>query len=170
MSTPVVAPAVAGSGEVVVEIADFAVASGEAVLVTSGLGSCVALALHDPAAGISGLAHILLPSVGIGPPSIHPAKYADTGVPLLVQEMRRRGARGHIVARMAGGARMFAALLSSGINMGQRNIDATRAALYKLGIPVLAEDVGGEYGRSVRVVAATGAMTVCSLAGGDREL
>ena len=65
---------------------------------------------------------------------------------------------------------MFAALLSSGINMGQRNIDATRKALYKLGIPVVGEDVGGEYGRSVRVVAATGAMTVRSLMGGDREL
>ena len=170
MSAPLTAPGSVDIGEVVVEIADFAVASGDAVLVTAGLGSCVALALHNPATGIAGLAHILLPSVGIGPPSIHPAKYADTGVPLLVEEMRRRGAQGQIVARMAGGARMFAALLPSGINMGQRNIDATRAALYKLGIPVIAEDVGGEFGRSVRVVAATGAMTVRSLTGGDREL
>ena len=157
-------------GEVVVDIADFAVVGGDAVLVTAGLGSCVALALHNPATGLAGLAHILLPSVGIGPPSIHPAKYADTGVPLLLEELRRRGAQGRIEARMAGGARMFAALLASGINMGQRNIDATRAALYKLGIPVVGEDVGGEYGRSVRVVAATGAMTVRSLVGGDREL
>ena len=65
---------------------------------------------------------------------------------------------------------MFAALISSGVNMGQRNIDATRKALYKLNIPVVAEDVGGEYGRSVRLVAATGVLTVRSIAGGDREL
>ena len=162
-------PAITG-GEVVVEIADFAVVGGDAVLVTAGLGSCVALVLHDPSTGTAGLAHILLPSLGTGPPSIHPAKYADTGVPLLLEEMRRHGATGRIVAKMAGGARMFAALLSSGINMGQRNIDATRAALATLRIPVIAEDVGADYGRSVRVVAATGAMTVRSLVGGNRDL
>ena len=157
--------------EVVVDIADFAVAGGGAVLVTAGLGSCVAVVLHDPSTGIAGLAHILLPTIGRGPPSIHPAKYAESGIPLLVDEMRRRGARGDkIVARLAGGARMFAALLSSGINMGQRNIDATRSALYRLCIPIVAEDVGGEHGRSVRVIAATGVMTVRSLVGGDREL
>lgn len=159
-----------GVFEVVVDIADFAVVGSDGVLVTAGLGSCVALALHDPSTGIAGLAHILLPSVGTGPPSIHPAKYADTGVPLLLEEMRRHGARGRIVARMAGGARMFASLLPTGINMGQRNIDATRAALERLAIPVVAEDVGGEYGRSVRVTAATGAMTIRSLVGGDRDL
>jgi chemotaxis protein CheD len=156
--------------EIVIDIADLAVASGDAVLVTAGLGSCVALALHDRARGIAGLAHILLPSVGTGPVSIHPAKYADTGVPLLVGEMRRHGARGRLDARMAGGARMFAALLSSGINMGQRNVDAVRAALAALDIPVVAEDVGGDYGRSVRVDASTGRMLVHSLAGGDRAL
>ena len=156
--------------EIVIDIADFAVAGNGAVLLTSGLGSCVALSLHDPSTGIAGLAHILLPSAGAGPPSIRPAKYADTGVPLLLEEMRRAGARGRIVARMAGGARMFAALLSSGTNMGQRNIIATRGALDKLGIRVIAEDVGGEYGRSVRVDSTTGAMLVRSLMGGDREL
>jgi chemotaxis protein CheD len=170
MSTGVTTPTIVAVGEVVVDIADFAVAGGGTVLVTAGLGSCVAVSLHDPSKGIAGLAHILLPSAGTGPPSIHPAKYADTGVPLLVEEMRRHGASGRIVARMAGGARMFAALLSSGTNMGQRNIIATRAALGKLGIRVVAEDVGGEYGRSVRVDSVTGIMRVRSLAGGDREL
>jgi chemotaxis protein CheD len=170
MSSVAATPAAVTIGEIVVDIADFAVASGGAVLVTAGLGSCVALSLHDPSAGIAGLAHILLPAAGTGPPSLHPAKYADTGVPLLVAEMRRHGSTGRIVARMAGGARMFAALLSSGTNMGQRNIIATRAALEKLGLRVVAEDVGGEYGRSVRVDSTTGVMTVRSLAGGDREL
>jgi chemotaxis protein CheD len=173
MSPPVITPThtAVEVSEVVVNIADFAVASGDTVLVTAGLGSCVAVALHDPTTGLAGLAHILLPSAGFGPPSIHPAKYADTGIPLLAEEMRRRGANPlRMVARLAGGARMFASLLSSGINMGQRNIDATRKALYKLGIPVVGEDIGGEYGRSVRIVSATGAMLVRSIAGGDREL
>jgi chemotaxis protein CheD len=156
--------------QVVVDVADFAVAGGDSVLVTLGLGSCVALALHDPATGIAGLAHILLPTVGTNPPSIRAAKYADTAVPMLVEEMRRHGARRKLVAKMAGGARMFAALLPSGINMGERNIEATRAALAKLGIKIIGEDVGGEYGRSVKFFAATGAMTVRSLVGGNRDL
>ena len=156
--------------QIVVDVADFAVAGADSVLVTLGLGSCVALALHDPTTGIAGLAHILLPTVGTGPPSVRAAKYADTAVPMLVEEMRRHGARGKLVAKMAGGARMFAALLSSGINMGERNIEATRAALAKLGIPTIAEDVGGEYGRSVKLFASTGAMTVRSLVGGNRDL
>lgn len=170
MSARPATPPAISMGEIVVEIADFAVAGGEAVLVTAGLGSCVALVLHDRSTGIAGLAHILLPAVGTGPASIHPAKYAETGVPLLVEEMRRNGARGRLVAKMAGGARMFGALLSSGINMGQRNIEATRSALARLGIEIVAEDVGGEYGRSVRVDAATGAVRVRSLVGGDRDL
>jgi chemotaxis protein CheD len=140
VSAPTVVPASVDVEEIVVNIADFAVASGASVLTTAGLGSCV-------------------------------AKYADTGVALLVEELRRRGAAQHrVVAKLVGGARMFAALISSGVNMGQRNIDATRKALYKLNIPVVAEDVGGEYGRSVRLVAATGVLTVRSIAGGDREL
>jgi chemotaxis protein CheD len=168
---PATPPASIIIGEIVVEMADFAVASGDTIISTAGLGSCVAVAIHDPTTRFAGLAHILLPSAGIGSPPMRPAKYADTAVPILVEEMRRRGATGPLVARLAGGARMFAALFSSGgINMGERNIRATRAALYKLGIPVVAHDVGGEYGRSVRVLAATGSMTVRSLAGGDREL
>jgi chemotaxis protein CheD len=171
MTAPTSVPPRVAVEEIVVNIADFAVARGAAILTTSGLGSCVAVALHDPSSGIAGLAHILLPSAGFGPPSIHPAKYADTGVALLAEELRRRGAAQHrVVAKLVGGARMFASLISSGVNMGQRNIDATRKALYKLNIPVVAEDIGGEYGRSVRLVASTGVLTVRSIAGGDREL
>ena len=84
--------------------------------------------------------------------------------------MRRHGATGPLVARLVGGARMFGALLSSGTNMGQRNIEAVRRSLAALRIPVVAEDVGGEYGRSVRVDAATGLVRVRSLSGGDRVL
>ncbi len=65
---------------------------------------------------------------------------------------------------------MFGALLSSGTNMGQRNIEAVRRSLAALRIPVVAEDVGGEYGRSVRVDVATGLVRVRSLSGGDRDL
>lgn len=156
--------------ELVVDIADFAVGAGDTVLSTSGLGSCVALVLHDAESGIAGLAHFLLPEASSGSTFTRPAKFAATGVPLLAAEMRLHGAQGRLVAKLVGGARMFGALLSGGVNMGQRNVEAARAALERLRIPVVGEDVGGECGRSVRLVAATGLVQVRSLAGRDRAL
>lgn len=158
------------ANELVVNIADFAVGSGESVLSTSGLGSCVALVLHDAECGVAGLAHFLLPEASSGSTFTRPAKFAATGVSLLAAEMRLHGAQGKLVAKLVGGARMFGALLSGGVNMGQRNVEATRAALERLRIPVVGEDVGGECGRSLRVMASTGVIQVRSLAGRDREL
>ena len=162
-------PRASGPVDVVVDVADFAV-SGEAPLSTAGLGSCVALVLHAPESGIAGLAHFLLPEAGAGSTFSRPAKFAATGVPLLASELRLHGARGPIVAKLVGGARMFGTLLSAGVNVGQRNIEATREALTRLGIPIVGEEVGGEFGRSVRVETATGRVQVRSLAGRDREL
>jgi chemotaxis protein CheD len=158
------------AADVVVNIADFAVAEGDVTLSTSGLGSCVALVLHDATTGVTGLAHFLLPEATPASTFTRPAKFAATGAPLLAAEMRLHGATGPLAAKLVGGARMFGALLSGGVNMGQRNVEAVRTALQRLGIPVVAEEVGGEFGRSLRVVAGSGRVQVRSLAGRDREL
>jgi chemotaxis protein CheD len=155
--------------EIVVDVADFAI-SREAALTTTGLGSCVALVLHDPRSGVAGLAHFLLPEPGPTSTFSRPAKFATTGVALLAAELRLHGATGPLVAKLVGGARMFGSLMSAGVNVGQRNLDATRAALARLRIPVVAEETGGEVGRSVRVDPASGLVQVRSLAGGDRDL
>jgi chemotaxis protein CheD len=162
-------PAEGVTAEVVVNVADFAIGDRDTTLITSGLGSCVALVLHDARTGITGLAHFLLPEATPTSTFTRPAKFAATGVPLLVAEMRLHGATGPLMAKLVGGARMFGALLSGGVNMGQRNVEAVHSALGRLGIPVVAEEVGGEFGRSVRVAAASGRVQVRSLAGRDRE-
>lgn len=156
--------------EIVVGVGEFGIAVHRGTLVTAGLGSCVAVALYAPDDRVAALAHILLPSSSMGRASERPAKFADIAVPLLVREMRRHGATAAIVAKIAGGARMFGTLLSSGVNMGERNIEAVRHALAAAGIPVLAEDVGGEHGRSVAVDVATFRTRVTSLDRGDRVL
>jgi chemotaxis protein CheD len=84
--------------------------------------------------------------------------------------MRRLGAAGPFVGKIAGGARMFGSLLASGVNMGKRNVDATRRALKRAGIRLVAEDVGGEHGRSIYFDVATGEVRVHSLQQGDRVL
>ncbi len=157
------------SGELRVKVADYAVADGTALLVTVGLGSCVAIALHDPQARVGGLAHVLLPSTGMSQDRGNRAKFPSTAVPLLCERMQALGARvGRIRAKIVGGASMFTSLLSStGLQIGERNVVATRAALERAGIPIVAQEVGGDYGRSVYFHVHDGRLIVKSLRTGN---
>lgn len=171
MRTPsILAPATTLIRETVVGVGEFGVAAGRGTLTTAGLGSCVAVALYAPDARVAALAHVLLPSSQMGRASERPAKFADIAVPLLVRELRRHGATGPLVAKIAGGARMFGTLLSSGVNMGERNVEAVRRALTAAHVTIAAEDVGGEHGRSVSVDVATFQVRITSLDRGDRVL
>ena len=173
-------PSVSGTGsgtsdprvtEVRVGVANFAVAADGTRLSTVGLGSCVAIALHEPLARMGALAHILLPDVALSRDSGNPGKFPATVVPLLVAELRRQGARGPLTARIAGGASMFAQLIPvGGINMGERNVAATRRALDAAGIPIVAHDTGGDFGRSVHFDVGDGRLVVKSLTRGERVL
>jgi chemotaxis protein CheD len=157
--------------EIRVKVADYAVAQGEVVISSVGLGSCIAIALYDARTGVGGLAHILVPSPSLARDTSNPAKFPSTAVPLLVEEMRRRGASQEITAKIAGGASMFASLIpAGGINMGERNAIATRQALADAGLPLVAEDCGGEHGRSVFFHLRDGRLEVRSLKIGDRVL
>lgn len=158
--------------DVRVRVADLAAAAADATLSTSGLGSCVAIALLDRAARVGGLAHILLPSPALSHLPVNPARCPATAVPLLVERMRALGARpGRLVAKIAGGACMFASLVpASNLPIGERNLIATRAALLEAAIPIVAEDVGGTYGRSARLTVATGALDVRSITRGHVTL
>ena len=157
-----------GRSEIRVKVADYAVADGGTVLVTVGLGSCVAIALHDPQARVGGLAHILLPSTGMSQDRANRAKFPSTAVPLLCDRMQALGARaGRIRAKIVGGASMFTSLLSAtGLQIGERNVVATRAALERAGIPIVAQEVGGDYGRSVYFDVRDGSLIVKSLRSG----
>ncbi len=147
------------------------IAHGTGILATHGLGSCIALVLYDVESRCGVLAHILLPNEDRPGPVLRPARSALHAVPYLVAQLRHAGALGHPIAKIAGGASMFGSLLAmGGINIGERNIDATRRALAKAGIALVAEDVGGDYGRSVSFDVATGALHVRSLKRGDRLL
>jgi len=95
--------------ETIVKVADWAAGRADAVLVTLGLGSCVAIMLHDPHACAGAMAHILLPSKSLARDSTNPAKFPETAVPLLVHRLATLGADPrHLVAKLAGGASMFA--------------------------------------------------------------
>ncbi|HEX5819772.1 MAG TPA: chemotaxis protein CheD [Gemmatimonadales bacterium] len=156
----------------VVKVADLAVGQGDDELVTVGLGSCVAIMLHDPERGIGGLAHVLLPSRALTRHVDRPAKFPHVAVPALLEQMVTLGAsQRRIVARLAGGASMFANLAAPGtIQMGERNLVATRQVLSAHHIPLVGEAVGGDFGRTVRMRCATGRVEVSTVAHGITEL
>src|SRR3954463_12915281 len=97
--------------ELLVRVADLQTGGADDVLVTVGLGSCVAIMLHDAEAKVGGLAHVLLPSPALPRPDSNPAKFPQSAVPKLLELMVEAGARpDRITGRLAGGASMFAAL------------------------------------------------------------
>ncbi len=126
---------------------------------TLGLGSCVGIAIRDPMNKVGGLAHIMLPdSTAIRNSQQNIAKFADTGIVELIRQMEALGAKkARMVAKIAGGATMFN--FSSGnstMQVGDRNVEATKKKLAELGIPILAEDTGKNYGRTVTFFPETG--------------
>lgn len=129
-------------------------------VITLGLGSCVGIAIRDPLTKIGGLAHIMLPdSKAMMNGCQNIAKFADTGIVELVKQMERLGAsRMRMVAKIAGGATMFAFEGSGGTvgQVGSRNVEASKATLMELKIPILAQDTGKNYGRTVVFYPETG--------------
>lgn len=115
--------------------------------VTTILGSCVAVCLHDPHAGLGGLNHFLLPhSTNDGESS---PRYARPAIERLVDLMLKEGARAsRLQASVIGGARVLLAF-PDGDHLGLRNAAAATAVLASLRIPVRSSDVGGDRGRKL---------------------
>ena len=159
-------------GTVVVKVADLQVVAGEGELVTLGLGSCVAICLHDPVARVAGMAHVLLPNKHLSRTTDNPAKFPQSAIPLMVERMKALGADpARLTARLVGGAAMFGSLTPSGaVQMGERNVVASRQVVEELGIPIVAEATGGTIGRSVRLQAKDGDLFIRTLAHGEQPL
>lgn len=140
------------------------------VLVSVGLGSCIGLAMIDRARGIAGLAHVMLPESKPGQQdSPLRGRYADLAVPALLHEVVALGARASTIeVGIAGGAQMFGG--GSAIEVGRRNEEAVRLALAGVSLRVTAADTAGDKGRTVRVHADGGVMTVREVAGEEKPL
>lgn len=134
-----------------VGMADLNTCAAPDVLTTLGLGSCVGVALRDPVTRIGGLAHVMLPDSTRIKNNSNIYKFADTGIEELVRQLEKKGAsRSRLVAKIAGGAQMFAFQNKSDmVRVGENNVLASKAKLQEMKIPLLAEDTGKDYGRTV---------------------
>ena len=144
-----------------VGIADLNVVRSPDVLATYALGSCVGICLYDAELKVAGLAHIMLPwSSESSAPSDNMRRYADTGITELIQKMCNTGAKKYrLTAKIAGGAQMFNTN-SSTFNIGERNVDAVKKVLKTYNVPIIAEQTGANFGRTVFFHADDGIMEI----------
>jgi chemotaxis protein CheD len=140
------------------------------VLATYALGSCIGLAVHDATAGVGGLLHFMLPDSGIDRDRSrdNPWMFADTGIPMMLQQVCARGAsKRRLTVRAAGGASMMDQ--ENVFDIGRRNHLAMRKILWKAGVMVHGEAVGGARSRTVRLEIGSGKFLIQE-AGEGREL
>ena len=134
-----------------VGMADMNLCSAPDAITTLGLGSCVGIVLYDATKKLCGMVHVMLPDSTQIRNNQNAAKFADTGIDVLLDRLLKLGAnRRCITAKIAGGAQMFAFSTNNDmLRVGERNVEATKRKLAQLGIPLLAEDTGSTYGRTI---------------------
>lgn len=152
-------------------ISDLNIASPPDILATYALGSCVGICLFDKKNHIGGLAHIMLPNSKESSKSAdNPRRYADTGIAELVKMLNSKGVlTSNLAAKIAGGAQMFQTNCTT-FNIGAKNVAAVKQILSSYRIPIIAEDTGSDYGRTVFFDVATGVMQVKSVLKGTVNL
>lgn len=139
----------------------------QALIKTYALGSCVAVMIYDTSIHLAGLIHIALPDSGIDKDLAQskPGKFADLGLPLMIEEMKALGAtRNHIWVKLAGGASMMDP--QAFFDIGKRNVLAVKRVLWKSTLGPVAEDIGGDSSRTVTMAVLGGEV---SLSSGNRS-
>ncbi|WP_413365535.1 chemotaxis protein CheD [Lysinibacillus sp. 3P01SB] len=163
-----------GINEVVkVGIAQMDVAKQPNTIRTSGLGSCVGVVLYDEVKHIAGLVHIMLPDSSLGRmQELNVAKFADTGIKALIDLLKIEGVQTfRLKAKIAGGAQMFQFTSDKDtMRIGPRNVEAVKAELKKNGIPLVAEDTGGNSGRTIEFDPATAKLNIRTVNRGVSEI
>lgn len=140
---------------------------------TSGLGSCVGVVIYDESKKLAGMVHVMLPDSSLGrTETVNEAKFADTGVRALVDLLKKEGAQSYkLKAKIAGGAQMFQfASDKDSMRIGPRNVEAVKAQLKKFNIPIVAEDTGGNSGRTIEFNPGTNLLNVRTVNQGVSEI
>lgn len=155
--------------KIIVGISDLKLCRSPDILITYALGSCVGICLLDSFTGIAGLSHIMLPDSSQLPDDKNRMKFADTAIEDLFEAMIREGAfPANITAKIAGGASMFPNATGNIATIGKRNVAAVKKKLSELNIPIIAEDTGLDYGRTVHFNSQNGEVKIVSFVKGDK--
>ena|SRR5699024_3046366 len=154
-----------------VGIADLNVVSAPNRIRTSGLGSCVGVVIYDSRVKVAGLAHVMLPDSSLSKQKdFNKYKYANTAIDILVDKLLQKNAmRINLKAKIAGGAQMFQLQNATNVmRIGPRNVDAVSDKLAQYRIPIVAQDVGGNSGRTIEFDPVTGKLKIRTVNKGER--
>jgi chemotaxis protein CheD len=161
------------AARLVIGVGELAVAEQGTTIVTHGLGSCIAVCIWDPGTRIGGMIHFLLPDSRINPERAarQPAAFADTGVPLLFQTAYAHGLiKARTVVALVGGADISRESQAGLLNVGRRNTLAARNLLWRNGVLIRKEDVGGSRARTVSLSVGDGRILISAPGEAGREL
>jgi chemotaxis protein CheD len=158
--------------KIIVGMADLNTMKGQGILTTIGLGSCVGIAMYDKVNKVGGLAHVMLPDSTKILNNTNVAKFADTAIVKLRDDMVKIGANKILIkAKIAGGSQMFAFNSSDDkLRVGDRNIEATIECLRQNNIQLLSSDTGLNYGRTVELNIETGEFLIKTVLKGNKYI
>lgn len=148
-----------------VGMAEYKLCSSPQKISTVGLGSCLGVVLYDGTTKICGMAHIMMPDSTRITKNSNRMKFADTCLQDMYDDLIRAGANPkRLIAKIAGGAKMFEHnRRTEFLNIGHQNSEAVRKALLKWKIPIVSEDVGKNYGRTIEFDTVTGELFIHSV-------
>jgi chemotaxis protein CheD len=148
--------------KLVVSVADMKCSTDASdVIITHGLGTCLGLSIHDPGTRVGGLLHVMMPASGINPvkAQANPYMFVDTGVPAFLERMKSAGARpDRWIVKVAGGA----STTHDHFSIGKRNWVTLRKTLWRSGILIDKQDVGGSKARTMSLAVDSGQVTLSS--------
>ncbi|MCP4455962.1 MAG: chemotaxis protein CheD [Planctomycetes bacterium] len=157
--------------KVIVNVSDAKVSRNPSdVVLTHSLGSCIGVCLYDAAARVGGMLHFQLPDSKMNPDRAkeNPFMFADSGLKLLIRKLETLGAKRKLLnVKIAGGAAMNTG--PKGFDIGKRNCLAIRKLLWKLGMFLDAEEVGGASPRNLYLDISDGTVIMKSN-GQDKKL
>ncbi|MGL6196829.1 MAG: chemotaxis protein CheD [Thermoguttaceae bacterium] len=167
--------AVTGPSRLMLGVGDFgATCSPGGVIRTMALGSCIAVMILDRGTRCVGMDHVALPESSVSPDRAKqlPGYFADTGIPALIETMKKVGGSlskpSNLIVKIAGGANV--ADPNNTFNIGKRNVLAAKKILWQFGLGPMAEDVGGSHSRTVTLYRDTGRIVLSCPGRPDWEL
>lgn len=157
--------------EIKVEIGNFKIGTNS-LLIAFGLGSCIGVFLYDPIKKTGALGHVLLPGISEDDSMIKQRKYCFNLIEIMLEDLLHEGSQKEsLIAKIAGGAHMFQFFSTSERRpIGSKNVQSAKLKLQEEKIPLIGEDVGGDYGRTLVANTNTGIVIVKTVLHGIKEI
>lgn len=155
-----------------VDMAGMEISQAPDRLITRALGSCLGITLYEPNKRIGGMAHPMLPDIEKARIKSNPSRFVNSAIKRIVEELEKRGCiRNQLVAKIFGGAHMFGFITSDSIlNVGQKNIEMAQTVLKEFEIKIIAQEVGGSFGRTIEMALDSGKVLVRTVSWGEKEV